>query len=95
MTLTVIHAAICMALFCFCRLVRTAPDTYPSVRLGFTVLGAGALASAVAPWAWDVHHSWPSTALAGATLLAQGVTARFWRDGVPCHFQRKAPSCGS
>ena len=97
MTLTVIHAAICAALFwsCFCRLVRTDHDTYPSVRLGFTVLGAGALASAVAPWTWDVHHSWPSTALAGATLLAQGVTARFWRDGVPCYFQRKAPSCGS
>lgn len=97
MTLTVIHAAVCMALFwsCFCRLVRTDHDTYPSVRLGFTVLGAGALASAVAPWAWDVHHSWPSTALAGATLLAQGITARFWRAGVPNHFQRKAPSCGS
>ena len=97
MTLTVIHTAICVALFwsCFCRLVRTDGETYPSVRFGFAVLGASALASAVGQWAWGVAPAWPSTGLAAATLLAQGITARFWRDGVPNHFQRKAPSCGS
>lgn len=97
MTLTVIHTAICAALFwsCFCRLVRTDDNTYPAVRLGFAALGAGALASTVAPWLWGTHANWPSTGLAAGMLLAQGVTARFWRDGVPPHFQKETPSCGS
>lgn len=97
MSLTVIHTAICVALFwsCFCRLVRTDDDTYPAVRLGFAALGAAALASAVAPWAWDTPTSWPSTALAAGMLLAQGATAKFWRVGVPAHLQRGTHTCGS
>ena len=97
MTLTVINTAICVALFwsCFCRLVRTDDSTYPSVRFGFAALGAGALASAVAPWVWGTCANWPSTTLAAGILLAQGVTARFWRLGVPAHFQREVRSCGS
>ena len=75
MTLTVINTAICVALFwsCFCRLVRTDDSTYPAVRLGFAALGAGALASAVAPWVWGTCTNWPSTTLAAGMLLAQGL----------------------
>lgn len=81
---------------CFCRLVRTDGQTFWQVRAGFAVLGAVAVALMLAPFGWlapclpAVRPSVAQVSLLAAIVLVQALTARFWRDGVPCHFQRGA-----
>jgi len=96
MLMIILNAVLCGALFwtCFCRIVRTDVDTVRPVRLAFCLLGAVAVACMVAPLGWLrpllPAHEPPVTQLVivGAMFVVQGLTARYWRDGVPCHFQR-------
>lgn len=89
-TLSLAHTALCTALVwtCFCRLVKTNHETYPTVRLGLFVLAVSSLAGAVAPWLWGFKPQWPSALLAVGMLATQTATARFWAYGTPCQFQR-------
>jgi hypothetical protein len=89
---------LCGAIFwtCFCRLVRTDCNTYLPVRVAFMLLAGVALVVGVAPLGW-VAPCLPAEppgvaqlALEAAMFTVQGLTARYWRDGVPCHFQRDA-----
>jgi hypothetical protein len=85
-----INTVLCAALFytCFCRLVRTSSDTEPAVRLAFCILASASALSLAAPFAWGISPQWPQLVIEGAITLVQALTARYWRDGVPCHFQR-------
>lgn len=78
---------------CFCRLVRTDTKTHMAVRVAFCLLAAVAGACAVAPFGVlapilpaDVPSLMQLVLLAGMVIV-QGLTARFWKDGVPSHFQ--------
>jgi len=92
-----VNFVLCGALFwtCFCRVVRTNGDTHLPVRTAFVVLAMVAIAVAVGPFGWLApcmpvqRPSAGQLALEGAMLLVQGLTARYWKDGVPCHFQRQ------
>jgi hypothetical protein len=100
MPLIYINTTLCAALFwtCFCRIVRTDTQTHWPVRLAFVVLASAAAACGVAPWgvlAPCLPASTPGPAqllITGAMVLVQALTARYWRDGVPCHFQRETRS---
>ncbi len=91
-----VNVVLCAVLFwtCFCRLVRTDMQTRWEVRTGFAVLGAVALALLLAPFGWMLpclpggNPGWGQVWLLAAIVLVQGLTARFWRDQVPPHFQR-------
>ncbi len=93
MTLALIQSCLCTALLwsCFCRLVHTDEDTRHDVRASFWAVGVAALVCGVAPWAWDISASIETSILAGAVLLMQLVTARYWRAWVHAHFQRGGP----
>lgn len=87
-----INTLLCAALFytCFCRLVRTSRDTERGVRLAFCVLASAAafcLAAPFIPWL-AYKPQGPTLVIEGAMALVQAITARYWRDGVPCHFQK-------
>lgn len=78
---------------CFCRVVRTDTQTHLAVRAAFCLLAAVAAASAIAPFG-VLSPLLPSDTpgvmqliLLAAMVTVQGLTARFWRDGVPSHFQ--------
>jgi len=95
MSMLTIHTALAGLLFwtCFCRLVRTDRDTYSGVRAAFCVLATITMVAALAPFgllAPLVPRSVPSVSqvllLAGMSLV-QGLTAKYWRHGVPSHFQ--------
>lgn len=93
-----LNFVLCGAIFwtCFCRLVRTDHNTHMPVRVAFMVLAGTVLAVGVAPFGWvapclPAHAPGvPQLALEAAMFMVQGLTARYWRDGVPCHFQRAA-----
>lgn len=95
MSATYINAAVCAGLFytCFCRMVRTDTQTEVAVRAAFCVLAAAAAACGLAPFgvlAPCLPAQAPTAAQIFITLamvLVQALTARFWRDGVPVHFQ--------
>lgn len=95
MTVAYINAMACAALFytCFCRIVRTDTQTEVAVRLAFCVLASAAAACGLAPFgvlAPCLPAQVPTIAQIFITLaivLVQALTARFWRDGVPVHFQ--------
>ena len=95
MSATYLNALACAALFwtCFCRMVRTDTQTEIAVRLAFCVLATAALACGLAPFgvlAPYLPAQQPTAAQIFITLamvLVQALTARFWRDGVPAHFQ--------
>ena len=97
-----LNLALCASLFytCFCRLVRTDSNTHMPVRVAFMVLASVAAACAVAPFGWMAPclparpPEWSQVALLSAMVLVQALTARYWRDGVPCHFQRAAGEDG-
>ena len=93
-----INSLICAALFytCFCRLVRTSRDTERGVRLAFCVLATASafcLAAPFVPWLAYKPQA-PALVITGAMTLVQAITARYWRNGVPCHFQ-KPPALAS
>lgn len=96
MTAITINTTLCAFLFytCFCRIVRTDSQTHVPVRLAFVVLASVAAALFLAPFgvlAPCLNPDEPQVSqlvLEGAMCLVQGLTARYWRDGVPCHFQR-------
>lgn len=91
------NLALCAALFwtCFCRLVRTDEGTATPVRFGFVVLASCAVACGLAPLGLldpllpAERPSWAQVLIVGAMVTVQGLTARYWRNGVPCHFQRE------
>lgn len=96
MLLLIINCTLATGLFwtCFCRVVRTDDDTEPAVRAAFCLLASVALVVGVAPFGLlspvlEVERV-PVTQvlLLGGIVLVQGLTARYWRDGVPPHFQR-------
>ncbi len=95
MSATYINAAVCAGLFytCFCRMVRTDTQTEVAVRIAFCVLAAAAAACGLAPFGVlaPCLPAQPPTAaqifITLAMVLVQALTARFWRDGVPAHFQ--------
>lgn len=96
MVLIIINAALCGALFytCFCRIVRTDSTTVTPVRLAFCLLASASAACMVSPLGWlepllprhEPHVS--QLVLAGSMFVVQALTARYWRDGVPCHFKK-------
>lgn len=78
---------------CFCRVVRTDTQTHMAVRVAFCLLAAVAVACAVAPFGVlapllppDEPAVMQLVLLAGMVIV-QGLTAKFWKDGVPAHFQ--------
>lgn len=93
----VANAAVCAALFwtCFCRIVRTDEGTAIPVRLGFVVLASCALACGLAPLGLlepllpGERPNWAQVLIVSAMVTVQGLTARYWRNGVPCHFQKE------
>lgn len=86
----IINSLLCAALFytCFCRLVRTDRDTRYGVRISFVVLASIATICFVAPFLSAYRPGWPALLMNGGIVFVQAVTARYWRDGVPSHFQR-------
>lgn len=78
---------------CFCRVVRTDTQTHMAVRSAFCLLAAAAVSSALAPFgvlAPMVPAAEPGLmqlVLLAAMVIVQGLTAKFWKDGVPSHFQ--------
>jgi len=91
-----INTVLCSMLFytCFCRLVRTDDQTYSSVKLAFCILAGAAGLCMVAPFKWGYTPQWPVLVIEAAMALVQALTANFWRDGVPAHFQRCACPTG-
>lgn len=95
MTILIIHTALSGLLFwtCFCRLVRTDEDTHLAVRAAFCLLASITLGVAVVPFglmAPLVPRCMPTPSqvlLLSGMALVQGLTARYWRHGVPVHFQ--------
>lgn len=93
----VFNALVCAALFwtCFCRIVRTDEGTATPVRLGFVVLASCAAACCAAPFGLLVpllpaeQPTWAQVLIVGAMVTVQGLTARYWRNGVPCHFLKE------
>jgi hypothetical protein len=73
---------------CFCRLVRTSTDTVMPVRLAFCVLAAASALCGAAPFLTGMVPQWPQLVIEAAMAVVQALTAQYWRDGVPCHFQR-------
>lgn len=84
-----INTLLCAALFytCFCRLVRTNADTAPAVRFAFCVLAIVAAGCLGAPFVMPYVPPIPALAMEGAMVFVQAITAKYWRNGVPCHFQ--------
>ena len=78
---------------CFCRVVRTDTQTHMAVRVAFCLLAAVAAACAIAPFgvfAPALPADEPSVmqlVLLAAMVIVQTLTAKFWKDGVPAHFQ--------
>ena len=93
MTINVINAALCLALFwsCFCRLVKADSHTYASLRLALILLGVGSGALGCAPWLWGFEPTAPVLLLLAGMTAVQFVTSRLWHDGVPESFQRVKP----
>lgn len=78
---------------CFCRVVRTDTQTHLAVRAAFCLLAAVAGACAIAPFG-VLEPLLPAAepgvmqlVLLGAMVTVQTLTAKFWKDGVPAHFQ--------
>ncbi len=103
MSMLTIHTALAGVLFwtCFCRLVRTDEGTHFPVRLAFCVLASITLMVAIVPFgllAPLVPRCTPTvsqTLLLAAMGLVQGLTASYWRNGVPSHFQACAHERGT
>lgn len=78
---------------CFCRVVRTDTHTHLAVRGAFCLLAAVAGACAIAPFgvfAPLLPADEPPVmqlVLLAAMVTVQTLTAKFWKDGVPAHFQ--------
>lgn len=85
-----LNTVICAALFytCFCRLVRTNGDTHTSIRLAFVVLACASAWCLAVPIRTGVPPQVGQLVIEAAMAIVQGLTARYWRDGVPVHFQR-------
>lgn len=85
-----LNTVICAALFytCFCRLVRTNAETHTSIRLAFVVLASASAWCLAVPLKTGVPPQDGQLVIEAAMALVQGLTARYWRDGVPGHFQR-------
>lgn len=84
-----LNTVICSVLFytCFCRLVRTNGDTHTSIRLAFVVLASASAWCLAVPLKTGVPPQDGQLIIEGAMALVQGLTAKYWRDGVPVHFQ--------
>lgn len=91
MTINVINAALCLALFwsCFCRLVKANEHTYASLRLALIALGVASLVLGFAPWLWGLQPTLPVVLVLAGMTAVQGITSRLWRDGVPDSFQKE------
>lgn len=87
---TVLYVTVCVALFytCFCRLVRMDGNTHTSVRLAFCLLLTVCLVCVGLTLYSTYKPEWQDLLLPTAMLLVQALTARYWKDGVPSHFQR-------
>ena len=87
-----LNTIICAVLFytCFCRLVRTSRDTERGVRLAFCVLLTASFVCMAAPFVPCLAYrpQGPALFIEAAMAIVQALTARYWRDGVPCHFQK-------
>ena len=88
-----LNTVLCAMLFytCFCRLVRTSGETVPGVRLAFIVLAMASALCLSAPFLFAYKPTWPSLLMVGSMAFVQALTAKYWKDGVPCHF-RKQPT---
>ena len=89
----VVNTVLCVALVwtCFCRIVRTDDNTHADVRLAFCALATVAGVCLMAPVWWGMQPQVPQLALEGAALAVQVLTARYWKYGVPTHYQK--PTC--
>lgn len=85
-----LNTVICAALFytCFCRLVRTNGDTHTSIRLAFVVLASASAWCLAVPLKSGEAPTGAQLIIEAAMAIVQALTARYWRDGVPVHFQR-------
>lgn len=85
-----LYMGVCACLFytCFCRLVRTSRDTEVGVRTAFILLASAALVSLGLVFYGHYQPTLSDVILPAAMLLVQAITARYWRDGVPPHFQK-------
>jgi len=78
---------------CFCRVVRTDTQTHLAVRGAFCLLAGVAAACAIAPFGVlepllpAAEPGLMQLVLLGAMVTVQTLTAKFWKDGVPAHFQ--------
>lgn len=91
--------ATCLAVSCFCRLVRTDAETIREIRLAiwFEGVAAGLVGGApILPWLVPEVANWPPgvtprgiwLVLLVAATSVQIVTARYWKTGVPAVFQK-------
>lgn len=89
-TVTVTYVVLCVALFytCFCRLVRMDKNTHTSIRLAFCVLLATTVLCGALPFYTTFSPTLSDLPMPAAMLLVQALTARYWKDGVPSHFQK-------
>lgn len=85
-----VNTVLCCMLFytCFCRLVRTSGETHVPIRLAFVVLASAAAYCLFEPIKTGHMPTQTQIVIEGAMAMVQGLTARYWREGVPAHFQR-------
>lgn len=90
MTAIYVNTVLCAMLFytCFCRLVRTNRETHASIRAAFVVLATAAAWCLFEPLSKGVAPQNNQLLIEGAMVIVQALTARYWRDSVPTHFQR-------
>ena len=90
MTAIYINTVLCAMLFytCFCRLVRTNRETHSSIRAAFVLLATAAAWCLFEPLSNGVSPHASQLLIEGAMVVVQALTAKYWRDGVPEHFQR-------
>ena len=88
-TLIAINTAVCLCLFmtCFSRVHKMDHDTRPEIRFATILVGVGAVASALSPFAWGYLPTPPQILMEAAFLLLQLVTGRRWSQGAPKVFQ--------
>ncbi len=88
MTLLVLHAAICAAVWwsIFCRAAKSDRTIHRSVRSAFTLLSFAVFYAATAPFI-DAREVLSSQIVLAASIgLLQMVTSRFWKHGTPPQF---------
>lgn len=93
MAMILIHEFLAAVLLysCFCRAVRMSKRTHQAIRLAFWAESIAAVIAFFAPFTGWQPDSVTMALLLGGTSV-QLVTALFWIDGVPVHFQSKTDS---